>query len=177
MSVAVPIAAALIGVGGGIASTILADRLRRRRSMPDREQLREWLLFFDRPAWKGPLSWKTDLSKYEKALDDTVKAINTGHLATRSGAPLEDHRARGKSQLRDEKLRATMEEVGDRLERVRSLLREGRDDPAKHVALADQIDRERDEIVITLNAAAQRFGLIGLRVPTSVKAYDEVYGE
>ena len=177
MSVVVPIVAALIGVAGGIASTILADRLRRRRSMPDREQLREWLLFFDRPAWRGPLSWKTDLSKYEKALDDTIKAVNTGHLATRSGTPLEDHRVRGKSQLRDQQLRADMDDIGDRLERVRSLLREGRDDPAKQAALADQIDHERDQIVRTLNSAAQRFRLNGLRVPTSVKSYEEVYDE
>jgi hypothetical protein len=168
------LAGALIGFAGGIASAILTDRLRRRRSMPDRQQLKEWLLFFDRPAWKGPMTAKSHPEHYEKVLADTIKAINTGLLATRSGSPLGDHQARGKSELRDKKLRAQMDDVTNRVERIRALLRQ-RNDSNYTSKIIPEIDRQRDQIVETLNDAALRFGLkSSLQIPTKY-SFEDVY--
>lgn len=173
----IPLITALIGVAGGIAGTFLADKLRRRRHMSDREQFREWLLFFDRPAWRGPFTWKSDPRPYEQVLTDTIKAINTGQLATRSGADLSEHTARGKSQLQDRQLRNEMDEIVTRLEKVRAMVRATIDEPGGRADSADQIDAERDEIVRILNTIADRFKLHGLPQPTSVNEWAEVYSE
>lgn len=173
----IPIIAALIGVAGGIAGTVLADRLRRQRHMSDKEQFREWLLFFDRPAWRGPFTWKSDPRPYEQVLTDTIKAINTGHLVTRGGAELSEHRVRGKSQLRSPQLRGEMDEIVERLERVRTMVRQTIDDAGRRAQFASQIDIERDEIVGMLNRVAERFRLQGLPLPTSFTDMRAVYAE
>ena len=173
----IPIIATLMGVAGGIGGTVLADRLRRQRRMTDKEQLREWMLFFDRPAWRGPFTWKSDPRPYEQVLADTIKAINTGQLATRGGGELTDHRARGKSQLRNPQLRGEMDEIVERLERVRRMVRETIDDHARRAQFTTQIDAERDEIVRLLNRIAERFKLNGLPIPTSFTDAGAVFAE
>jgi len=110
-------------------------------------------------------------------MTDTIKAINTGQLATRSGADLSEHTARGKSQLEDRQLRHEMDEIVSRLEKVRALVRKTIDDPGERAESANQIDAERDEIVQILNTAAARFKLQGLPRPTSVTEWTEVYSE
>lgn len=177
MNAVLLIITALIGVMGGVACVVVADRLRRQRKMADKDQLREWLFFFDRPAWRGPVTWKSDLRAYDAALADTLRAINTGYLATRSGAPLDDHRARGKSELQDNNFREAMEDIVHRLEKVRALVAEVRANPSKMPGAAPEIDAERDRIVTTLNDSAAAFGLRGLPVPTSIRRLDEVHRE
>ena len=177
MNALLPIITALFGAMGGVACVVVADRLRRERKMSDKEQLREWLFFFDRPAWRGPVAWKSDLRAYDAALADTLRAINTGYLATRGGAPLDDHRVRGKSQLQDDNFRAAMEDIVRRLEKVRALVAEVRANPSKMATAAPEIDAERDRIVTTLTDWAAAFGLRGLPIPTSVRQLDEVHRE
>ena len=142
--------------------------------MSDKEQFQEWLLFFDRPAWRGPFSWQTDPRPYEKVLTDTLKAINTGQLVTRGGTVLSDHSARGKSQLREPQLRVEMDDIVQRLERLRKLVREIISAPVTAMQEAREragssIDADRDEIVRRLNTIAARFNLHTLPLPTSVR--------
>jgi hypothetical protein len=172
----IPIVAALIGVAGGIAGTFLADRLRRQRRMTDKEQFREWLLYFDRPAWRGPFTWKSDPGPYEQVLANTIKAINSGYLAMSAGE-MSEHRTLGKSQLRNKQLRGEMDEIVERLEKVRAMVRATIDDPSRREEFAPEIDAERDEIVRTLNRVAERFKLQVLRLPTTFPDWAAVYAE
>ena len=50
------------------------------------ETVLEWLyIFFDRPAFQVTFEFECDLSHFDKAMQDTVAALNTGVLQTRDG--------------------------------------------------------------------------------------------
>ena len=176
MSWVLPVVTALIGAAGGLAAAVLADRLRRRRGMPDRDQVREWLFFFNRPAWKGQFIWHSDLDQYAGVLAATRKAINTGMLETRSGKELEAHRVLGASHLADRQLRDAMIEIVSRIERIEAMVKAVQEEErlkgnasALRGQSAEVIDVERDAVVLQLNDIARRCKLDPLPLPTCAK--------
>ena len=75
----------------------------------------------DRPAFREPFHLERSYTDLDKALEDTLTAINTGYLATRDGRTVK--RATGKSALVNASWRDQMEKVVVILEGVRRELR------------------------------------------------------
>ncbi len=86
-------------------------KLHRERTMARVDGEKEWargtqlweddknlVLFYaqclDRPAFRTPFFGETSFSDFDKAMEDTLLALNTGYWRTRDGALIE--RARGK---------------------------------------------------------------------------------
>jgi hypothetical protein len=164
----------LVGPAATLGAVYLAHILGRRH-ISDKEQFRRWLTVFDRPAFKGPYSWKSDPKPFEEAIDIVIKAVNSGEVTNRQGARLTELSGIGKSQLRDGELRAKMDEVVERLQRIRSLVRAQLAGRQTGPTLAMEIDSHRDWIIDAMNQAWAKFHLRGLKLPTTVQNYEEIY--
>jgi hypothetical protein len=172
----IAIGAALCGAAVTLGGVYLAHGLNKRR-LSDKEQFRNWLTLFDRPAFRGRYSWKSKPKPFEETMSIMINAINTGDVRNRRGAQLTEICGKGKTQLRDAGLRAQMDEVVVRLLKVRGLVRvQMRGDPAGR-DLASQIDTHRDWIISSMNQSWKRLGLRGLELPTQLKHYDNMYDE
>ncbi|HEY5844214.1 MAG TPA: hypothetical protein VIU87_22640 [Mycobacterium sp.] len=176
----VAIVAALIGAGGAMTAVLLTFRL-NKRSISDKEQLRLWRVLLDRPAFRGPYSWKSNPERYDSTITIVIEAINTGQVTNREGLESQGLRGKGRSQLRDENLRDVMEKVVDHLLRVRALVRKQMGakskNPPENLSLDEmkEMDRLRDEIISTMNESWSKFKISTLKLPTEVVSYEEVY--
>jgi hypothetical protein len=72
---------ALIGVLGAvlgaIVSAVATVRLQKRK-VSDREQFYSWRVVFDRPAFRGSFTYRSDPRPFVDAIRQTVRAVNTG---------------------------------------------------------------------------------------------------
>jgi hypothetical protein len=84
----------------------------------DVELVRFFAVCFDRPAFQDPFRQEGSMEAFDKAIEDTITALNTGTLRSRDGAVLAQ--AKGKSYLQNPEWRARMDAVGDLLRAVRS---------------------------------------------------------
>jgi hypothetical protein len=82
----------------------------------------DFLLFysqcFDRPAFQDPFRQEGSLQGFDKAIEDTITAINTGCLRARDGTVLSQ--AKGKSFLENYKWHEHMDVIVDLLRAIRS---------------------------------------------------------
>lgn len=90
----------------------------RRTPHGDAELLRFFVQCFDRPAFQDPFMQEGSMEAFDKAIEDTITAINTGCLRSRDGAVLS--RAKGKAFLRNAIWRSKMDTVTDLLRAIRS---------------------------------------------------------
>ncbi len=79
----------------------------------DVELIRFYSQCLDRPAFQDEFHVETSLEAFDKAIEDTITAINTGCLRARDGQVL--GRARGKSFLTNTKWRNQMDTIVDLL--------------------------------------------------------------
>ena len=84
----------------------------------DVELLRFYSQCFDRPAFQDPFEREGSMEAFDKAIEDTITAINTGCLRARDGGILAQ--AKGKSFLSNPKWREQMGVIVDLLRAVRS---------------------------------------------------------
>ncbi|MBN2267226.1 MAG: hypothetical protein JW725_02690, partial [Candidatus Babeliaceae bacterium] len=84
----------------------------------DIELLRFYSQCFDRPAFQDPFDREGSMEAFDKAIEDTITAINTGCLRARDGAILVQ--AKGKSFLSNPRWREKMDVIVDLLRAVRS---------------------------------------------------------
>jgi hypothetical protein len=84
----------------------------------DVELLRFYSQCFDRPAFQDPFEREGSMEAFDKAIEDTITAINTGCLRARDGGILAQ--AKGKSFLSNPKWREQMDVIVDLLRAVRS---------------------------------------------------------
>jgi hypothetical protein len=156
--------APFIGLIGALLAVILKFALDRRRTS-DREILHVLRVAFDRPAFKGPFTWHSDQSSFKRAIEQTIKAVNTGVLQDTAGHELV--KGKGLAYIKDSWLRSEIENVERRLKRIGNLVQniiEERPEPdAPQV-----IDSERDEIVRALNEVWKRLRIPTLPIPTEV---------
>jgi len=84
----------------------------------DDEIIRFFAQCFDRPAFQDPFQQEGSMEAFDKAMEDTITAINTGCLRSRDGAVLS--KSWGKAFLTNLKWRQQMDVITDLLRAVRS---------------------------------------------------------
>jgi|GEM_PF-1581107 len=143
----------------------------------DRKLFEDMKIVFNRPAFRGTFLWQTDPNPFKRAIDLTLKALNTGVLTDRQGAEL--RRIEPITQIKDEKLHSTMQEVATRLKRTSNLITrlQEKNDMAQRTDIRREIDKERDEIIMTLNRILECFGIPKLPIPTKVEDSTNVWEE
>ena len=72
---------------------------------------------FDRPAFQDPFEIEGSMEAFDKAMEDTITAINTGCLRSRDGGVLS--RSKGKSFLSSGECREKMDVIVDMLRAIR----------------------------------------------------------
>jgi hypothetical protein len=87
----------------------------------DIELLRFYSQCFDRPAFQDPFVREGSMEAFDRAIADTITAINTGCLRARDGTILAQ--AKGKSYLSNQRWREEMDTIVDSLRAVRSRYR------------------------------------------------------
>ncbi len=84
----------------------------------DVECIRFYSQCLDRPAFQDPFMQEGSMEAFDRALEDTITAINTGCLRSRDGGVLTQ--AKGKSYLSNRKWREKMDVIVDLLRAIRS---------------------------------------------------------
>jgi hypothetical protein len=84
----------------------------------DESLIRFYAQCFDRPAFQDPFHQEGSMEAFDKAIEDTITALNTGCLRSRDGGILA--RAKGKAYLRNAVWRGQMETITDLLRAIRS---------------------------------------------------------
>ncbi|MBO0726326.1 MAG: HNH endonuclease [Blastocatellia bacterium] len=84
----------------------------------DADLIRFFSQCFDRPAFQDPFVQEGSIEAFDKAIEDTITAINTGCLRSRDGIILAQ--AKGKSYLSNSSWRERMDVIVDLLRAVRS---------------------------------------------------------
>ena len=156
-----PLFTALIGLVGGVLVAVVTYILSKRR-MSDKEMFWKWRVAFDRLAFKGPYNWHSAPEPFEKAVKETIKAVNTGVVITGSGGG-----GLGKTFIRNHQWRAKMDMVERRLSKI-SQLAAGLEKTQSGTP-AEAIDHERNEIIRTLNEIWKCLGIPELPIPTEVE--------
>lgn len=89
-----------------------------RTKVNDVDLIRFFSQCFDRPAFQDAFHQEGSMEAFDKAMEDTLTAINTGCLRARDGAIL--FRSWGKSFLSNSKWREQMDVIADLLGAIRS---------------------------------------------------------
>lgn len=103
---------------------IEAPSVRPSGGFSDAELIRFYAQCFDRPAFQDHFDREGSMPAFDRAIEDTITAINTGCLRARDGAILA--RSKGKAFLNDPKLRDRMDVIVDLLRAIRSRYDEAR---------------------------------------------------
>lgn len=162
----------LIGFAGALVAALvgaLATYMLGRRHASDRSVLELWRAAFDRSAFKGKYLLHSDQARFKEAIDLTIQCLNTGVLQNRKGTVLAT--AKPKAQLKNPAWRLLGEGVERKLNSIRQLI------PASGLpedpTIVEAMDRERKEIIESLNAAWTRTGLPLLPLPTEAELFEE----
>lgn len=138
----------------------------------DESLLRFYAQCFDRPAFQDPFRIEGSMEAFDKAMEDTITAINTGCLRSRDGAVLSQ--ARGKAFLSNPEWRDKMDTVVDMLRAIRSRYQVAVTSGAIHVheqgdgdafycindhAVAEWMDVTRTEILRMFGEVCQQGGV------------------
>jgi hypothetical protein len=156
MEVAVQHVDALIGAAAALLAASLAaiaTHVFGRMRASDKDALWLWRTGFDRPAFKGPYEWHSDQVAFRKAIEDSIKCINTGVLSSRTGAALGT--AKPKAQIRNSEWRAVGDKVEQKLNRIRQLVPDS-GAPPQDPKIMETMNRERNEIIEMLNGIWNR---------------------
>jgi len=87
-------------------------------AVSDVDIIRFYAQCFDRPAFQDPFMQEGSMEAFDKAIEDTITAINTGCLRSRDGGVL--GRSKGKAFLRNAAWRDQMGVIVDLLRAIRS---------------------------------------------------------
>lgn len=103
----------------------------RREILSDVELIGFYAQCFDRPAFQDHFHQEGSMETFDKAIEDTIVAINTGHLKARDGAVLQS--ARGKAHLQKIEWREQMDTIVDLLRALRSRYEQGKRSGQIHI--------------------------------------------
>jgi hypothetical protein len=84
----------------------------------DTELIRFYSQCFDRPAFQDPFQQEGSMEAFDRAIEDTIIALNTGTLLARDRTILAQ--AKGKSYLSNQEWREKMDTIVDLLRAIRS---------------------------------------------------------
>lgn len=144
----------------------------------DSEIIRFFAQCFDRPAFQDQFHQEGSMEAFDKAIEDTITAINTGALRARDGGVLT--RCKGKAFLRNPKWREQMDVVVDLLRAIRARYALGRKEGVITInpqdggtefycihdrSLSEWMDQTRAEIIGIFGSVASEAGVPTLRFP------------
>lgn len=147
-------------------------------AMSDSDVIRFYAQCFDRPAFQDPFKQEGSMEAFDKAIEDTITAINTGCLRSRDGGVL--GQAKGKAFLRNADWREQMDVIVDLLRAIRSrydsAIRLKQIDVSSHAdgrswycihdpTLAEWMDSTRAQVLETFARIAEAAGVHALRFP------------
>lgn len=132
---------------------------------------------FDRPAFQDDITREGSIEDFNKAIEDTLIALNTGVLRTRDGAVLKQ--AEGKSAIQNPLWREKLDTVADMLNSIRRRLKVAETEGSyiKHGSgenvfycfsdgeLCEWFNLTREEILKVLSSICREAGLNELRFP------------
>ncbi|OYO59723.1 hypothetical protein C8E03_109114 [Lachnotalea glycerini] len=142
----------------------------------DKELVKFFVQCFDRPAFKDRICQEGRMEDFDKAIEDTIVALNTGVLRTRDGSILKN--SEGKSAISNEKWREKFETICDMLVALRRRLKLAKAEKAYTTygdfevmycfydrELEEWFDYTREEILKILSSVCEEVGVNGLRFP------------
>lgn len=139
---------------------------------------------FDRPAFQDPFEREGSMEAFDKAIADTIIAINTGCLMARDGQILAQ--AKGKSYLANHKWRERMDVIVDLLRGLRSRYKDAVQTGEIYLGterngvqfydirnheLADWMDSTRTEIISVFSVICKEAGIPPLIFPRSFRGW------
>lgn len=144
---------------------VRADRLEIVHRIDD---IRFYAQCFDRPAFQDHFHQEGSMEAFDKAIEDTITALNTGCLRSRDGGILAQ--GIGKAYLRKVEWRSQMNTVGDLLRAIRSRYDGARKEGSIHVngdfyciqdsELARWMDETRSQILTIFSDVCSQAGVV-----------------
>jgi TIR domain len=130
---------------------------------------------FNRPAFRGAFLWQTDPKPFQRAINLTLKAINTGDIKDNSGvtrktiSPI--------TRIKDAKLYASMQQVETQLKTMSNLIEilKTAPYPSQDDKIITELDTKRDAVIEALNKIWSCFGLHTLPIPTHIRESTDVW--
>lgn len=136
----------------------------------DKEKDTQLIKFYsqglDRPAFQDPFLRERELHRYfDKAVEDTITAINTGCLCSRDGTVLA--KAKGKSYLVNREWRTKMDTIVDLLRAIRFRYQELSAGNSHHefMRMSEWMDLTRDQIIQIFLEICEEASIPPLRSP------------
>ncbi len=134
--------------------------------LQDLELVRFYSSCLDRPAFQDSFHRREEsLIAFDKALEDTITAINTGCLRSRDGIVLTN--SKGKSHLSNHKWREKMDTIVSLLRVMRSRFKTLNFTQTYEVdhKTAEWMDNTRDQIIAIFSELCKEAGIPSLRSP------------
>lgn len=97
-------------------------------SNQDMEMIKFYVQCFDRPAFQDDIYQEGRMEDFDKAIEDTLIALNTGVLRTRDGAIIKQ--AEGKSFIKNSMWREKLYTIADMLTAIRRRLKVAKEEQA-----------------------------------------------
>jgi hypothetical protein len=145
----------------------------------DEDLIRFYAQCFDRPAFQDHFHQEGSMEAFDKAIEDTITALNTGCLRSRDGGVLAQ--ARGKAYLRNSDWRSQMDVVGDLLRAVRSRYDDARRRGSIHAngdfycihdcQIAQWMDETRAQILLIFGDVCKQAGVVAPFFPRPVRRW------
>ena len=137
----------------------------------DKELILFYLECFDRPAFQDDIYQEGRMEDFDKAIEDTLIALNTGVLRTRDGSMLK--RAEGKSAIQNSIWRKKLDTIDDMLTAIRRRLKTAKEQETYSTygtgaevtywfddrELAEWFNSTREEILKILSSICKEAGL------------------
>ena len=137
----------------------------------DKELILFYLECFDRPAFQDDIYQEGRMEDFDKAIEDTLIALNTGVLRTRDGSMLK--RAEGKSAIQNSIWRKKLDTIDDMLTAIRRRLKTAKEQEIYSTygtgaevtywfddrELAEWFNSTREEILKILSSICKEAGL------------------
>lgn len=144
----------------------------------DKELIKFYVQCFDRPAFQDDICQEGRMEDFDKAIEDTIIALNTGILRTRDGAIIKQ--AEGKSVIQNPDWREKLDNISEMLVSIRRRLKIAKAEHAYTVyGTGNDVfycfcDREieewfnitRREILKILSSICQEIGIRELHFPS-----------
>jgi uncharacterized protein YukE len=134
----------------------------KKPSVKDKDRFEFYRVVFNRPAFKGVFTWRCDMDEYVEALDETMKALNSGYFATFND---ERNVKRAISEIKNAEWKATMENITGYLQDIKQVLNSN----ATPFEKAAEIDKLRDRTIADINKIFSELKIDPLKIPTKVK--------
>lgn len=146
------------------------------KSNQDKELIKFFIQCFDRPAFRERICQEGKMEDFDKAIEDTIIALNTGVLRTRDGSILK--KANGKSSIVNPEWREKLDMICDMLVAIRRQLRKAKAEDAYSMYgegeimycfhdrnLAMWFDSMREDILKIFSSICEEIGIQGLHFP------------